>query len=55
MKSGSHTAILFFILNPPIRVTSLPQSRLGVYKRRNSPYETRESGLDKGTGKFSGQ
>jgi hypothetical protein len=50
MKSGSHTAIRFFILNPPVRVTSLQRSGLALTKagirfnKRGSPNMAKELG-----------
>src|SRR5271154_50984 len=53
MKSGNHTAIRFFILNPPVRVTPLQRSRLRAYKSRNSLQERWESEYGQRTRKFS--
>src|SRR5271156_5751783 len=53
MKSGSHTAIRFFILNPPIRVTSLQRNRRGAVKNQNSLQQTWESQCGQVTGTLS--
>src|ERR1700733_1760608 len=50
MKSGSQTAIRFFILNPPVRVTSLQRTRLALSNSRNSLHPTWESEYGNRTG-----
>src|SRR5580698_1022199 len=53
IKIGSHTAIRFFILNPPIRVTELRQRRLALTESWNPLQKSCESEFGQETGKLS--
>src|SRR5580704_7307605 len=51
-QSGSHSAIRFFILNPPVTATSLPRSRLGTFHSRDALQQTWNPKLTKKSENF---